>query len=138
MRCDERVGGCSFSVVLRRGLLVDACERGGRGKKGGVREVGELGLGCIPDLDGVGVVADEVFQVDCQGAAVALEAGAGGVDALRDVEDDRGEAVFVDVNFLVVGDLADGAGAGVSIPYAMQVKRSCIKVLRQCTGKSAP
>jgi hypothetical protein len=72
--------------------------------------VGELCLGRVPDLDGVGVVADQVLEVNCQGAAVALEARAGGVDALGDVEDDRGEAVLVDVDFLVVGDLADGAG----------------------------
>lgn len=48
--------------------------------------------------------------MDCQGAAIALEAGPRGVDALRDVQDDGGEAVFVDVDFLVVGDLADRAG----------------------------
>ena len=32
------------------------------------------------------------------------------VDALEDVEDDGGEAVLVEVDFLVVGDLADVAG----------------------------
>jgi hypothetical protein len=73
--------------------------------------MGELGLGRVPDFDGVGIVADQVFQVDRQGAAVALEAVAGGVDALGDVEDDGGEAVLVEVDFLVVGDFADRAKA---------------------------
>ncbi len=70
----------------------------------------ELGLGGVPDLDAVGVVTDEVLEVDGQGAAVALESVARGVDALGDVEDDGGEAVLVEVDFLVVGDLADRAG----------------------------
>lgn len=72
-------------------------------------EVGELGLGRVPDFHSVGVLADQVFEVDCQGAAVLLESAAGGVDALRDVEDDGGEAVGVEVHFLVVGDFADHA-----------------------------
>jgi hypothetical protein len=84
---------------------------GGRGW-GGEREVAEFGLGRVPDFDRVYVVADEVLQMDCQGAAVTFEAGPRGVDALRDVEDDRGEAVLVDVDFLSVGDLADLAGGG--------------------------
>ena len=72
--------------------------------------MGELRLGRVPDFDGVGVLADQVFQVGCQGAAVPFQASAGGVDTLRDVEDDGGEAVFVEVDFLVVGDFADCAG----------------------------
>lgn len=85
---------------------------GGKGARGGqdVLEMGELGFGRVPNLDRLGVVADQVFEVDCQGAAVALQPVAGGVDALGDVEDDGGEAVFVDVDFLVIGDFADRAG----------------------------
>jgi len=78
-------------------------------------EVGELGLGGVPDLEGVDVVgADEVLEVGGQGAAVVLE-GVGGAaaDALGDVKDDGGEAGLVDVDFLVVGDLADAAGLGL-------------------------
>lgn len=45
-----------------------------------------------------------------QRAAVNLGAGAGGADALADLEDDACVAVFVDVDFLVVGDLAQLAG----------------------------
>ena len=44
-----------------------------------------------------------------QGAAVDLGAGAGPADALGDVEDDAREAVLVDVDFLVVGDLSEFA-----------------------------
>jgi hypothetical protein len=96
---------------------VSVYAEGERGKDGGEgwgdeREVAEFCLGRVPDLDRVCVLADEVLQVDCEGAAVAFEAGPRGVDALRDVEDDRGEAVLVDVDFLSVGDLADLAGGG--------------------------
>lgn len=91
----------------------------GRGV-GGVLEVRKRGLGRVPDFDRVGVVADEFFEVRSERAAVGLEVGVGrgggggggglGADALGDVEDDAGEAVLVDVDFLVVGDLADFAG----------------------------
>lgn len=46
-----------------------------------------------------------------QGAAVDLGSGARGADSLGDVEDDASEAVLVDVDLLVVGDLADFTGA---------------------------
>jgi hypothetical protein len=45
--------------------------------------------------------------VRSQGGAVNLRTCAGTTDALRDVEDDAGEAVAVDVDLLVVGDLAE-------------------------------
>lgn len=41
-----------------------------------------------------------------------LVVGGDVADALGDVEDDAGEAGGVEVDFLVVGDLADGAGEG--------------------------
>ena len=50
----------------------------------------------------------------CHCLAVLFEAAGGGADALGDVEDDACEAIFVDVDFLVVWDLAEGAG-GVSM-----------------------
>ena len=111
MRRDERVAGCSFSVVCPT-LLVLISRVGGGGWWGDEREVAKFRLGRVPDFDRVCVVADEVLQVDCQSAAVTLEAGPRGVDALGDVEDDRGEAVLVDVDFLAVGNLADLARRG--------------------------
>lgn len=47
-----------------------------------------------------------------EGAAVDLGAGAGPADALGDVEDDAREAVLVDVDLLVVGDLSEGTTRG--------------------------
>ncbi len=44
-----------------------------------------------------------------QGGAVDLGAAAGPADALGDVEDDAREAVLVDVDLLVVGNLSEGA-----------------------------
>jgi hypothetical protein len=88
-------------------------------------EMGELGFGCVPHLDRVGVIADELLQVRGKRAPVGLEAAARGTDALSDVEDDAGEAVLVDVDFLVVGDLAklaamekekvSGVGVGLEV-----------------------
>ena len=49
------------------------------------------------------VVGDEVFEMVFQGF------GVGFLDSLEDFDDDGGEAVGVEVDFLVVGDLADVA-----------------------------
>lgn len=51
-----------------------------------------------------------------QGATVNLGPAALAADALGDVEDDAREAILVDVNLLVVGNLSDLAreGAGLS------------------------
>jgi hypothetical protein len=46
-------------------------------------------------------VRDEVFEVVLQGF------GVGFFDSLEDFDDDGGEAVGVEVDFLVVGDLAE-------------------------------
>jgi hypothetical protein len=51
----------------------------------------------------------KVFQVGGEGGAVGGWAGARQANALGDVEDDAGEAVLVQVDLLVVGDLAEGA-----------------------------
>lgn len=67
---------------------------------------GEFRLGRVPDLDGVDVGADHVLEVRGHGPAVDLGAGAGLADALCDVKDDAREAVLVDPDFLVVGDLS--------------------------------
>ena len=92
---------------------------------GGALEVGKGGLGRVPDLDRVGVVADKFLEVCGQGAPVGLEAvgcgrgGRRGPDALGDVKDDAGEAVLVDVDFLVVGDFAEFAARWVSWPVLL-------------------
>lgn len=111
LRGDEGVGGDRFAVPGSQLLLV-------RGKvdleeREDALEMRELCLGRVPDLDGLGVLADQILEVDRQGAAVALEPLAVGFDPLGDVEDDGGEAVLVEVDFLVVGDLADRAGGVV-------------------------
>lgn len=88
----------------------------GRGEEN-IREVADLSLGCIPHLNRLGRVldADELLEVGGQGFGVPLEGVVGrgrGGDALGDVDYDGGEAVFVDVDFLVVGDLAELGDVG--------------------------
>lgn len=72
----------------------------------GLLETSELGLGRVPDSDRVDVGADHVLEVCRHGTTVDLGAGARAPDALGDVEDDAGEAVLIDPDLLVVGDLA--------------------------------
>lgn len=69
----------------------------------------EFSLGRVPDLDRVNVRADHVFQMCGHGAAVNLGAGSGLSNALCDLEDDAREAILVDPDFLVVGDLSQFA-----------------------------
>jgi hypothetical protein len=64
-----------------------------------------------PRLLGSGIVfvgSDEVFEVVLQGF------GVGFLDSFEDFDDDGGEAVGVEVDFLVVGDLAEIAVGGMS------------------------
>lgn len=75
-----------------------------------VRQVGELGASRAPDFEQVRVGVDNVLEVDGQRGAVGGVGAASGADALGDVEDDACEAFFVEVDFLIIGDLADGAG----------------------------
>ena len=74
------------------------------------RKLGELRVGSVPDFNGVDIGIDDVFKVCCESGAVDGWAASCDADALGDVEDDACEAVFVEVDFLVVGDLADCAG----------------------------
>lgn len=69
----------------------------------------EFSFGRVPDLDRVDVRADHVFQMCGHGAAVNLGAGSGTSNALCDLEDDAREAILVDPDFLVVGDLSQFA-----------------------------
>jgi hypothetical protein len=82
-------------------------EGGGEGEDG--REFGKLCVGCIPHFHGVGIGVNNVFKVGGESSAVDCGARAREADALGDVEDDGCEAVSVEVDFLVVGDLADCA-----------------------------
>lgn len=75
-----------------------------------VRQVGELRACRAPDFEEVRVRIDNVLEVDGQRCAVGGVGAASRADALGDVEDDACEAFFVEVDFLVIGDLADGAG----------------------------
>jgi hypothetical protein len=64
---------------------------------------------------GVVVVVDDVAEVEVEGREVGgrgTSRGGGHGHALEDVEDDGGEAVGVEVDFLRVGDLANFAGGG--------------------------
>ncbi|VUC34569.1 unnamed protein product [Clonostachys rosea] len=72
-------------------------------------KTGELGLGGVPDLEGILVRADEILEVRRHGPAVDLGSGARLAHALGDVEDDAGEALLVDPDLLVVRDFSDFA-----------------------------
>lgn len=74
-----------------------------------LRQVGKLGITRVPHLDSINVATDQVLQVCRQCPAVDLDAATGRADPLGDVDDDAGEAVLVDVDFLVVWDLAQFA-----------------------------
>lgn len=97
-------------LSLMIGQVWSAPGLGTRDRRGAGRrcllEMGELCLGCVPHLDSVSIVADELLQVCGQREAVSLKAAARFADALGNVEDDAGEAILVDVDFLVVRDLA--------------------------------
>lgn len=83
-----------------------------------VRQVGELCRGCAPDFEQVRVGIDDVLEVDGQRSAIGGVSAASGADALGDVEDDACEALFVQVDFLIVWHLTDRAGGvrrGVSL-----------------------
>jgi hypothetical protein len=68
-----------------------------------------LRIRCVPDFHGVDVRVDDVFEVRCESRAIDGGATTCYAHTLGDVEDDAGEAVFVKVNFLVIGNLANGA-----------------------------
>ena len=61
----------------------------------------------------------------CQGAAVDLGPGAGGAYALGDVEDDAGEAVGVDEDLLVIGDLTDLAVGVLASGICHMCRQGC-------------
>jgi hypothetical protein len=95
-----------------------------------LRELGEHRVAGAPDLDGVNVGVDDVFEVGGQGRAVRGGAGARKAHAVCDIEDDAGEAVLVKVDLLMVWHLADGTwtvslgarGGVVAWPYLTSAK----------------
>jgi len=65
-----------------------------------------------------------------QGCAVGGWPAARQTHAFRDIEDYAGEAIFIEVDFLVVGDFANGAGY-VSVGY----QRGEVKALYLTSAK---
>jgi hypothetical protein len=72
-----------------------------------LRKFGELCLRSVPYFYSLEVGPNQLLQMRGHGVAIHLQPGPGCVDALCDVEDDAGEAIFVDVNFLVARYLAN-------------------------------
>lgn len=71
-----------------------------------VLEVGELCLCSVPHLDRIDVAAHQILQVGGQGPAIRLKPASCWPSALRNVEDDAGESVFIDPHLLVIWYLA--------------------------------
>lgn len=69
-------------------------------------------LGRIPHLDRVRVAANEFLEVRRQRLPINLVGASWAAHALCNVKDDAGEAVLVDKDLLVVGDLAQSAHVG--------------------------
>lgn len=100
-----KVGRGRGAAPLRVGLGGLRRDEGVGGDLGAQQR--ELGVGRVPDLDTFDVGADNLLEVHRQRLAVDLGGAARPADALRDLDDDGREAVLVDEDFLVVGDLAD-------------------------------
>ena len=83
------------------------CEICGIG--GNERQFGKHSIGCTPHLHGVGVGIHDVLEMSGHGGAIDSWAGSWEADSLGDVEDYAGEAVFVEVDFLVIGHLTNCA-----------------------------
>jgi hypothetical protein len=96
-----------------------------------VLKVRELGLSSVPDLDSIDIGSNHVFEMGCHGTAVNLRARARASDALGDIEDDAGEAILIDPDFLVIGDLSQFADIG---KLGRQVASDCATIER-CANK---
>jgi len=68
-----------------------------------------LCVGCVPHFYGVVIAGDDVLEMGCQGCAIDCGTRAWQPDSLGDVEDDGCEAIFIEIDFLVVRDLSDCA-----------------------------
>jgi hypothetical protein len=97
----------------------DACISRGRGegrREDGVRELRKHRVTCTPHFDSVVVRINDVFQMRGQRSAIHCRAAPSQADPLRNIEDNACEAIFVQVDLLVVWHLTDRAdvrkGAG--------------------------
>lgn len=74
-----------------------------------IRELGELCISGVPHAHRVGIVTDQLFQVSRERLAVNLGGSAVGANTFTDLKNDACEAILVDIDLLVVGDLAQFA-----------------------------
>lgn len=65
----------------------------------------EFSFGCVLDFDGVDIRIDYIFEVVGYCLIVDFWFGIVGFYVFGDVEDDVGEVILVDLDFLVVGNL---------------------------------
>jgi hypothetical protein len=68
-----------------------------------------LRVGCVPHFHGVDITSNNVLQMGRQSRAIDGGTGTWEADPLRNIEDDGCEAVFVEIDFLMIRDLADCA-----------------------------
>lgn len=99
--------GVGWKILSASFLLVSFRARAEYPSGIDLRYVCKLRLRRVPNLDCIDVVAHQLLQVRREGPPVILQRTACWAHALCDVEDDAGEAVLVDVDFLVVWDLAE-------------------------------
>lgn len=109
---DEGVGGDVFSVRRSaRDLCMELKWEDYREERGreNLRELRELCVRCVPHFHGVDVTGNNVLKMGRQSRAIDCRAGAWEADSLSDVKDDGRKAVFIEIYFLVVGDLTERA-----------------------------
>lgn len=70
------------------------------------------------------------------GRAILLHSTAGGSNPLSDVNDDTGESVFVQVDFLIIRNLANGAGS-CQLPGRVQSNDASYLTSAKLAGRSA-
>lgn len=80
---------------------------GSRRRGGNEREFGKLSIARTPHFHRVDVRIDDILQMGSQSRTICGGAAAWRANSLGDVEDDGREAVFVEIHFLMIGDLTD-------------------------------
>ena len=75
----------------------------------GLRKLGEYGVTGAPYFDGIDIGVDDIFQVGCHGRPVYRSVASSFADPFGDIEDYACEAIFVEIYFLMVGNLSYGA-----------------------------
>jgi hypothetical protein len=66
-----------------------------------------LGIASTPHFDSIDIGINDVLKMSSHSRAISCGAASGHANALSDVEDDRCEAIFVEVDLLVVWNLSD-------------------------------